>query len=231
MADRPDDQKYKVPDADEMDYMQALIEGGLSCIPVAGGLVAKLFSMLEPSLQVRRNKWMMDVALGLKALEDKVESFKVENIVTDPTFVTVLLNAVTIAVRTHQQEKLDALRNAVLNSPLGKTPDENLQLVFLNLIDGFTELHIRLLFIAHHMDKHRKHFPPDLWEPMAMSEMLDKTIPEVPRELWKYVANDLLAKNLTDISYDSIVVPSAGTSHLTDLGVHLAEFISSPFDE
>jgi hypothetical protein len=174
---------------------------------------------------------MIDVALGLKALEDKVESFKVENVVTDPTFVTVLLNAVTIAVRTHQQEKLDALRNAVLNSPLGKTPGENLQLVFLNLIDGFTELHIRLLFIAHHMDDHRKHFPPDLWEPMAMSEMLDKTMPEVPQELWKYVANDLSAKNLTDISYDSIVVPSAGTSHLTDLGVQLAEFITSPFGE
>jgi hypothetical protein len=48
MADWPDDQKYKVPKADEMDYMQSLIEGGLSCIPVAGGLVAKLFPCLNP---------------------------------------------------------------------------------------------------------------------------------------------------------------------------------------
>jgi hypothetical protein len=31
MAGEPDDQKYKVPKADEMDYMQALVEGGLSC--------------------------------------------------------------------------------------------------------------------------------------------------------------------------------------------------------
>src|SRR5260370_7181085 len=48
-------------------------------------------------------------------------------------------------MRSHQREKLQALRNAVLNVAAGTAPDENLQLVFLNYLDTLTPLHLTLL--------------------------------------------------------------------------------------
>ncbi len=43
----------------------------------------------------------------------------------------------TIAVlRNHQKEKLEALQNAVLNSAMNIDVDENLQLLFWDLVDA-----------------------------------------------------------------------------------------------
>src|SRR5206468_713468 len=63
----------------------------------------------------------------------------------NPRFTSTFIHATLIAMRTHQEEKLEALRNAVINSALPKAPEDDLQLMFLNLIDQFGEWHIRLL--------------------------------------------------------------------------------------
>lgn len=48
-------------------------------------------------------------------------------------------------MRTHQAEKLDALRNAVMIVALSKAPADDLQSIFLNLVDTFTPIHLKLL--------------------------------------------------------------------------------------
>jgi hypothetical protein len=68
-----------------------------------------------------------------------------ERLSQDPAFTTAFLHASQIALRTHQREKLQALRNAVLNVAAGTAPDENLQLVFLHYLDMLTPLHLTLL--------------------------------------------------------------------------------------
>jgi hypothetical protein len=50
-------------------------------------------------------------------------------------------------MRTHQQEKIAALRNSVKNAALRHAPDENLQLMFLRFVDEFTPLHLRVLAV------------------------------------------------------------------------------------
>lgn len=60
-------------------------------------------------------------------------------------FQTTLILAVQAAVRTHSKEKHEALTNAVLNSAISKTPDENRQAMFIRLCDELTETHIHLL--------------------------------------------------------------------------------------
>ena len=51
--------------------------------------------------------------------------------------MSVVLQATQAALRTHQAEKLEALRNAVLNVAAGKGPSDDMQMVFLSFIDSF----------------------------------------------------------------------------------------------
>ena len=55
------------------------------------------------------------------------------------------MQATQEAIRTHQEEKLEALRNAVLNTALGEGPDFDRKQIFLNKIAVLTPLHVRVL--------------------------------------------------------------------------------------
>jgi hypothetical protein len=49
------------------------------------------------------------------------------------------------AFRNHKKEKIDALRNAVLNSCLPGAPEDDIQMIFLNYIDELTPWHLRIM--------------------------------------------------------------------------------------
>jgi len=51
-------------------------------------------------------------------------------------------------MKTHEEEKLDALKNAIENVALKVEKDEVYQQVFLNYVDSLTVLHMRLLRFA-----------------------------------------------------------------------------------
>ena len=60
-------------------------------------------------------------------------------------FMTTVTYATIIALRNHQAEKLETLRNAVLNTALSPIVEEDLQHIFLNYIDELTLWHLRVL--------------------------------------------------------------------------------------
>ncbi|HUV03541.1 MAG TPA: hypothetical protein VMX94_00370 [Armatimonadota bacterium] len=141
-----EEEKYDVPSPTTADTVHTIARAGLCMIPVLGGPVAELFSMiLTPPISKRRDKWMESVAEGLRWMEENMEGLKIEDLSENESFVTTLVQASQIAIRSHQAEKLEALRNVVLNSALPNPPDEDMQLVFLNLVDQFTTWHLRVL--------------------------------------------------------------------------------------
>jgi hypothetical protein len=128
----------------------ALLAAALSGpAPLAAGgaaLAVELFSAtFGPPLEKRRNRWMETLDEKLKELEMKIDGFTIENLAEDEVFITTLINATQIAIRSHQKEKLDSLRNAVLNAALPNSLDDELQLLFLSFLDTFSATHIRLL--------------------------------------------------------------------------------------
>lgn len=130
-----------MPERTAGDVVHALVKGGLSVIPIAGGLASELFELvLAPPLSKRRDAWLESVARRLEAVGAKVDSLG-----DDAAFVTTMLHATHIALRTHQEEKLEALRNAVVNSAIGTGPEDDIRAIFLNLVDGFTPTHLRIL--------------------------------------------------------------------------------------
>ena len=143
------------PESEKWDKGHAAVKAGLAIIPSIGGTVAELFSIIiAPPLEKRRNQWLDDIAERLKSLEGVVDGFRVEDLSQNETFITVVMHATQVAIRNHQQEKLEALRNAVLNAAMLEAPEDDRQLMFLNFIDELTPWHLRVL---HFFDD------PEIW--------------------------------------------------------------------
>lgn len=79
---------------------------------------------------------MNAIAERLYELEKKVNGFRIESLKENQVFLTTVMHATTAALRNHQKEKLEALQNAVLNSAMNIDVDENLQLLFWDLVDA-----------------------------------------------------------------------------------------------
>ena len=107
---------YQPPEPDWKDRAHVLVRAGLGSLPCVGAAATELFQMvITPSLEKRRIEWMNSVAEALKRLEEK-EQLRIDDLVSNELFVDTVLHATQTAMRNSQQEKRDALRNAVLNT-------------------------------------------------------------------------------------------------------------------
>ena len=136
---------HDIPEATLEDRLHTLAKAGIGSIFLLGAAASELFTLLLASpLEKRRVEWMNDVADHLKALEER-RDLNLEDLQDNETFITTVMQASQVAIRTYQTEKREAFRNAVLNATLPHAPEELLQQYFITLIDTFTVEHIRLL--------------------------------------------------------------------------------------
>jgi hypothetical protein len=128
------------------DYVHAGVRAGLSLAPLIGGPLEEFFSMVvAPPLEKRRQDWLNEIYKRLKKVEKQVKGFKIKKLAENEEFISTLFYATQVAMRTHQKEKHEALRNIVVNSSLQITANENFQVIFMNMIDRYTPLHILVL--------------------------------------------------------------------------------------
>lgn len=140
------DKKIEVPEKSKGDTAHAIIKAGLSAIPIVGGPAAELFqNVVQPPLEKRRNKWVNQVGEKLKELEAK--GLNLEELQQNEQFISSVMHASQLALRTHQTVKLNALRNALVNIATGQGPEEAIQHMFLDFIDSLSEMHLRILKI------------------------------------------------------------------------------------
>src|SRR5688572_6119346 len=142
MENSMDEDSLRPPERSRGDATHAGIKAALSMIPVAGELFEAIIS---PPLSRRQDAWMKVVAEGLLLLQEKVESFDPANLKNNEPFVTTVLEATAAAMRTHQKEKLEALRNVVLNAAMLNPAEEDLQLLFVHWISRLTTWHLHIL--------------------------------------------------------------------------------------
>ena len=100
--------------------------------------------VIAPPLQKRQAEWLESIAEGVRRLEERLGCV-VDDLKENDAFVDAVLQASQAAVRTGNEEKREALRNAVLNAALPNAPDESKQQIFINLVDQFTVWHLRSL--------------------------------------------------------------------------------------
>lgn len=134
------------PETRIVDVAHTGCKAGLALIPIVGGAAAEVFSaIITPPIEKRRDKWIESIVDKLRELEKKTESFSIEELSQNELFVSVLLQASKVAISTHQKDKINSLKNIVLNSANLNEVDDDKQLMFIEFIDNFTEQHIKLL--------------------------------------------------------------------------------------
>jgi hypothetical protein len=145
MTEQSDEAREARPDfrPSAQDYAFTVVKAAVSAVPVIGGPVAELLNLLTPAVQKRRDAFLMEVAQDVD--EMKMSGVNVEQLFENDEFLSSLLQAVQITLRTHQREKLDALRNAVKNSAHPSAPSADVRLMFLGFVDTFTVWHLKTL--------------------------------------------------------------------------------------
>lgn len=227
------DAKYKPPEQDKGDAAYAAGRAALSIIPAVGGVAVELFQFIvTPPIEKRRNEWMREIGQAIQQLE-RDRGINIEQLQSNEVFVDTLLQASQIALRNSQQEKLNALKNAVINSALPHPVEQTLQQMFLNWVDTFTVWHIRVLSLFHNPQQwatDNNHPLPTNISMGGLSTLLGHAFPELAqdRALYDQIWNDLYQKGLvnteglhTTMSWNGMIA-----RRTTDLGENFLRFIS-----
>lgn len=141
------------PQPGAVDYFAQIMQLGISAIPDWGGPASQLFGMIAaPLLAQRRDTWFEELRAQLNEMSRRVEGLTIQALAHNEQFVDAILQAMPLALRTGQQEKREALRNAVLKVAAGNAPEQDLQSIFFNLVDEFTPTHLQALRLFEHSD-------------------------------------------------------------------------------
>jgi hypothetical protein len=105
----------------------------------------------------RRDRWIDEyLSKAYQLITEKLDFSVVENLPNNELFLTVVLQATSIALRNHQKEKLEALSNAIVNSALTTSVNDDINLVFIDLVDELKVSHLRLLRMLYEPDRYSK---------------------------------------------------------------------------
>jgi len=74
-----------------------------------------------------------------------MDGISLESLAGNDLFTDSEVMATRTVEHAHQAEKIEALRNAVLNSAAPGAPDADTQAIMLTLVDQFTPTHLRLV--------------------------------------------------------------------------------------
>jgi hypothetical protein len=194
----------RYPEPTDADIAHGAAKATLAAIPILGGPATEVLSMvLAPPVTRRRDTWFKELADALEDLEGKVEGFRIRDLEREESFVSAVIQATRSAISTHQREKLDALRNAILNIALSKTPDEEKEIFFLNLIESFSITHLEIL---------RLFANPQAYPPTRRTELRDR------RQLTDPMVLDLNDRGLLVDPRPYVARTRESTESLTQVG-------------
>lgn len=203
-------------DKNEINYKagRAIVE----LIPSIGPLSSYFYQkyIVSPSSK-RINDFYQTLVDSLCEISAKVDCLDFDS----PSFTTTLMYAMQIASRNHQEEKLIALRNAVINSVIIPPLDDDIQKIFLNLIDEFTPSHTRVLSAIYKcgLKKNKHSAINNEWKEVD-NEYIEEKFPNISseHEFYEQILKDLVNRNLIQNNYKkSAFSSSSGSSGNTNL--------------
>ena len=214
------------PQSTSGDVAHALAKAGLSAVPVFGGPAVELFQLFVQSpLQRRQVEWMNTVGKLLRHLERR--GLDLTSLQNNEQFITAVMRATQIALRTHSELKLGALRNALRAAATSRETGDTGEHFYLHLVDELSEMHIRILGF---LDAPTL---PSVGTLFTVPEMLEAAIPDLiqMRTLYYQLILDLHTRGLVRtrlhpedrLSRDEISRPRT-----TRLGHDFLRFIQSP---
>ena len=112
----------------------------LSLLP--NGAPTELLSLILTAPVVRRrDEWVVEVASAVDDILKWKEGISFEKLHQNEQFISALIVATRIATSTHHREKRRMLRNILVKLGTFCDVDEDLQFIYLRLVDDFTPTH------------------------------------------------------------------------------------------
>lgn len=153
-------------------------------VPHVGSLVGGFYDThIQDPFTLRLKNFLESIVQELERIECQTNAFDIAN----PAFHSTLIQACKIVVHQHKEEKLETLKNVILNSALPNSDDE-LFSRFLHLIDEFTVRHLVLLKLLDQL----KNFTVE-----SFSEKLKDL--EDNKDFYNQALKDLSAKGLIEL--------------------------------
>jgi len=187
-----------------------------------------------PSLEQRQREWVRDVEEDVARLEEG-GTVDFEELQSDEEFVSIFLQASRAAVRTHRPEKRDALRNAMLNTALGRGAGEIETQMFIRLVGQYTMYHLWILILLH--DPHRwvhEHEidPSDSEGQKIVLWLLGELEVEMQGQsaFYESICGELVDRGLLEPRAGTIAVSENINSYTTGLGERFLSLIKAPPD-
>lgn len=225
------------PTKTKSDHLHTAFKSALAGVPWPGGTLSILFENIFSSpIDKRKEEWLISLGTKIDELIEKYEQVTPDSLSENPTFISVALQASQQALRNHQEEKLTALRNAVLNTAIDFDIDENKALLFTNIIGEMTPLHMKLLAFYDDVEKYEKKLQEQAGPNTAVQRTMvhypaniniwEESFPELAtsQELINLIVQELNRKGF--IFHDSLV--SGKGSATNKIGKDFLAFISAP---
>lgn len=215
------------------EIVERVTEAALGSVPLVGSALAVAFvTAIGWRLEERREKWFTELAEGLEDLRQRAGGIDLETLTHNDLFTDAVVTATRTVEHTHQSEKIEALRNAVLNSAAPDAPDADTQAIILNLIDRFTPSHLRLVtlwddppawFASHGISQ------PTAGFATSRTVTVEAGLPEMRgrKEFYLLLASELSTAGMLTAGLSGMVQPPSLMSRLTtDFGRQFIRFIS-----
>lgn len=170
-------------------------------IPYAQTASTAYENIIRPILGKRGLKFLQSVLDHLFAIAEEDQAISVESLLSNPDFVAFVMATTQAAVLTSSEEKLNALRNAILNLATGVDVGEDQRSVFLRAISDLTPTHLRILRILQNpkawLCKNSIHFSSD--EP-SLEEAMRLTFPdfEERRDFYEFLHAELGSRGFAE---------------------------------
>jgi hypothetical protein len=139
-----------MPESTRAEWALTIVKTEAQFIPVVGGAAAEVLeAIVTPQLEKHRTAWFESIANGLYELQEQVANLTPARLSQDEAWVTAFLTASQVALRAHQNEKLEMLRNELLNVAVGIAPDDDPTMALFSLIEVLTLCETQLLSFFH----------------------------------------------------------------------------------
>ena len=221
----------RYPEADDAEFAEGIARAAIKLIPFVGGATNDVLNLvLAPAIVRRRDEWFKELAEDLDKLDKEVKGLK-ERLSQNEPFVSAVIQATRIALSTHQQEKRQMLRYALLKIATGKGPDEELQQVFLNAIEEFSVSHVKVLNVLANCTQEL--IQRGLWNSghpnsiPAYRNVIALLLPELRthESLVVSILIDLRNRGFSKLADLDVPFPNQGM--VTNLGAEFLRFVSS----
>lgn len=196
----------------------------ISAIPIGGTLITCVWDTVKANAMSKRfEEWKTMV-------EDRLSFIDVslEDLGNNDNFATCLLKTTELSAKTGQKKKREYLANALVNS-ISIGVDENILMIFLALLEAYTEIHMVVLGYFHNPQKYENVRNSNLYMGAPIT-LFYETFPELESqsELINIIIKELYSDGLlnTDSMVTMMTIDGIKAKRTTTLGGNFISFIS-----